>query len=183
MNGEVNGTMETLMDTSSSEVPDNVLSQKKVDLEGCETSTDPLDCKPIEDSNHIHSEESDGCETAEVAEHLENEHGNSSDNDIQSFQESTNVPENVNSKNRFTENHCNNSNHSDAESMSSSQAKSETTDQQIMHNSDDKCMDEESEKEFEKDISHVQRTNNEVSYRVTSMIIGCKCMCFNRPIF
>ncbi|CAB3225690.1 unnamed protein product [Arctia plantaginis] len=163
MNGEVNGTMETSMDTSSSEAPDNVLSEKKVGLEGCEISTDPLDCNPTADSNHLHSEESNECETAKVAEHLENEHSNSSDNHKQSLEESTNVPEHVNSNNSFTENHYNNSNQSDAESMSSSQAKSETTDQQIMHNIDDKCMDEESEKEFEKNITHVAKTNNENS--------------------
>lgn len=156
MNGEVNGTMETPMDTSIPGSPDKLQNDRKVASEGCENATDPCDnSNNTADSNHLNVENSNEGAVDSEEEHLEN--SNSNENQKVMLQESIDVPENANSNNSLTENHCGNSNESYAESMNSSQTKSEAVDQQ-MHD-----IDGEPEKEINKIISIEPQSSERVS--------------------
>lgn len=178
MNGEVNGTMET----SVPEFLDNLINQMKPSLKGCENATDSCeDSNNAEDSNHLDTGSNHESELASETKQLENESSNSNDDQkLQNQESSTDVPENADCDNIFTENHCENSNQSETESRTSSQTKSELAEQIILHNIDEKCKDEESEKEFDKNnilecdpLRNDENSDNEVDSEEDSSDEDC----------
>lgn len=168
MNGEINGTMETHMDTSGP--IDSLENCKKIASDDCEHETDSCqDSNVVEDGNHIDTEHSHDETANSGLEQLENENV-SDDIDSQKelldksiiLEESTIVPDQPNSNNTI-ENHSDNSNESCDQSINTSQATSEKTEHEISHDIDETIKDDECEKESYENMKHELQVNNETS--------------------
>lgn len=154
MNGEVNGTMDSTIEISVASPPDNLQDERKDASDGCDNTTIICDSSNnTEDSNHLDSENSQECITICIPENSENEISDSEKRvikitSVKSLHESSDI---------FLENNCGNSNESYAESVNSSHTLSETAEQIIIHNIDEKSKDEPPVRKGTTTITHISQ--------------------------
>lgn len=143
MNGEVNGTMQEPMDTS---LPGPLINQKihtSADVKSApkhnEESNSSVDRSPLESEANQDPFNRD-MDTSEILASIEMEDQNSNDSNISNPGKPTSN-QSLGNCSEPTNDHCSLSNESDPESMTSSKARLETTDHQIMQNMDEKHKD------------------------------------------